>query len=63
MEKYNVTYPSGPDLRDKISKAYAITGVPETFIIDQQGNIAHIQIGPITQPELYGLLDKLLAQP
>jgi cytochrome c biogenesis protein CcmG/thiol:disulfide interchange protein DsbE len=63
MEKYNITYPSGPDIGDKISKDYAITGVPETFIIDQNGNIAHVQIGPITKAQLYGLLDKLLAQP
>jgi cytochrome c biogenesis protein CcmG/thiol:disulfide interchange protein DsbE len=63
MEKYNITYPSGPDIGDKISKDYAITGVPETFIIDKDGNIAHVQIGPITKAQLYGLLDKLLAQP
>ena len=62
MEKYNITYPSGPDIGDTISKSYAITGVPETFIIDQNGNIAHVQIGPITRAQLYGMLDKLLAQ-
>jgi len=63
MEKYNITYPSGPDIGDKISQDYAITGVPETFIIDKDGNIAHVQIGPISRAELYGLLDRLLAQP
>jgi cytochrome c biogenesis protein CcmG/thiol:disulfide interchange protein DsbE len=63
MEKYNITYPSGPDIRDRISQDYAITGVPETFIIDKDGNIAHVQIGPITKAQLYGMLDKLLAQP
>ncbi|MBN1220319.1 MAG: TlpA family protein disulfide reductase [Anaerolineae bacterium] len=63
MAKYNITYPSGPDLGDKISRDYAITGVPETFIIDKNGNIVHVQIGPITKPQLYGLLDKLVSQP
>ncbi|MBN1994153.1 MAG: TlpA family protein disulfide reductase [Anaerolineae bacterium] len=63
MEKYGITYPSGPDLGDKISQDYAITGVPETFIIDKNGNIAHVQIGPINKAQLYGLLDKLLIQP
>lgn len=62
MEKYGITYPSGPDIGDKISRAYAITGVPETFFIDQAGNIAHVQIGPIGRAELYALLDKLIAQ-
>lgn len=63
MAKYNITYPSGPDLRDKIAHDYAITGVPETFFIDKEGNIAHVQIGPIEKGQLYGLLDKLVAQP
>jgi cytochrome c biogenesis protein CcmG/thiol:disulfide interchange protein DsbE len=63
MEQYGVTYPSGPDMGDKISQAYGITGVPETFFIDKNGNIAHVQIGPIERPALYGLLDKLVSQP
>ena len=62
MEKYNITYPSGPDLGDKISQDYAITGVPETFFIDKDGNIVHVQLGPIEKTQLYGLIDKLLAQ-
>ncbi len=63
IEKYGITYPNGPDIGDKISKDYALTGVPETFFIDKAGNIAHVQIGPIEKAQLYGLLDKLVAQP
>ncbi len=59
MQKYGITYPSGPDLGSTISQAYAITGVPETFFIDKSGNIAHVQIGPIEQGDLYRLLDTL----
>lgn len=62
MKKYGITYPSGPDMGSKISKAYAITGVPETFFIDREGNIAHVQIGPIEPDQLYSLLDRLIAQ-
>ncbi|NJN95263.1 MAG: TlpA family protein disulfide reductase [Anaerolineales bacterium] len=63
MEKYGITYPSGPDLGNKISEDYAITGVPETFFINQQGQIIHVQIGPIEQAQLYGLLDRLITTP
>ena len=63
MEKYGITYPSGPDIGDKISQAYAITGVPETFFIGKDGHIAHVQIGPISRAQLYGLLENLVAQP
>ena len=63
MEKYGITYPSGPDMGDKISQAYGITGVPETFFIDKNGNIAHVQIGPIEQAALYALLERLVSAP
>jgi cytochrome c biogenesis protein CcmG/thiol:disulfide interchange protein DsbE len=63
MQKYGITYPSGPDLGNKIAEAYAITGVPETFFIDREGQIVHVQIGPIEQEQLYGLLDRLITQP
>ena len=61
LDKYGVTYPSGPDLGDKISQSYGITGVPETFFIDREGNIIHVQIGPVEHNQFYGLLDKLVA--
>jgi cytochrome c biogenesis protein CcmG/thiol:disulfide interchange protein DsbE len=63
MTRYGITYPSGPDLGDIIAKDYAITGVPETFFIGKDGHIAHIQIGPISEAELYRLLDQLVAEP
>ncbi len=63
MAQYGITYPSGPDIGDKISQNYGITGVPETFFIDKDGNIAHVQIGPISRVELYALLDKLVKKP
>lgn len=63
MQKYGISYPSGPDLGDKISQAYGLTGVPETVFIDKDDNIALVQIGPIEQPQLSGLLNKLVGQP
>ncbi|MCB0154181.1 MAG: TlpA family protein disulfide reductase [Anaerolineae bacterium] len=63
MEKYGITYPSGPDIGTKISKSYGLTGVPETIFIDKDGNIAHVQIGAIDEAQLYSLLDELVARP
>lgn len=62
LEEFNITYPNAPDLRSLISKAYEITGVPETFIIDQQGQIAYVEIGPISAPTLYGQLNQLVEE-
>ncbi|MBK9052215.1 MAG: TlpA family protein disulfide reductase [Chloroflexi bacterium] len=62
LTEFNVTYPNAPDLRSLISRAYEITGVPETFIIDQQGEIAYVHIGPIDAPTLYGQINQLIGE-
>lgn len=48
LEKFDITYPNGPDLRTRISQAFRIRGVPETYIIDQTGTLRYVQIGPFT---------------
>jgi len=62
IEEFDLTYPNGPDIGTKISRAYRIRGVPETFFVDQEGEIAQIKIGPLTEPELVGILEALLAR-
>jgi cytochrome c biogenesis protein CcmG/thiol:disulfide interchange protein DsbE len=52
LTEFDVTYPSAPDPGDRTARAYGVTGVPETFIIDQQGQMVHHFIGPITQAQL-----------
>jgi len=61
LRQYGITYPNGPDIGSQIYQAYRCTGVPETFFIDRQGVVQHVQVGPIGQSQLYGLLDRLLA--
>lgn len=61
LEEFGITYPNGPDLKTKISQAYRIRGVPETFVIDQNGTIAHLQIGPFRSlAEILSVIDPLL---
>jgi cytochrome c biogenesis protein CcmG/thiol:disulfide interchange protein DsbE len=60
LEEYQITYPNGPDLRSSISSKYDITGVPETFFIDQEGKVVHIQLGPVNEQMLTGLIDQML---
>ena len=63
LEEFNITYPNAPDLRSEISSKYDITGVPETFFIDQAGEVVHIQLGPVNETMLTGLLDQMLETP
>ena len=61
LEEFQITYPNGPDLRTKISQVYRITGVPETFVIDQEGVIVHVRIGPFKSlEEIKSYIDPLL---
>jgi cytochrome c biogenesis protein CcmG/thiol:disulfide interchange protein DsbE len=47
MTEFNLSYPNGPDMGTRISQIFNRNlGVPETYIIDQQGVLRFIQIGP-----------------
>ena len=61
LEKFDVTYPNGPDLRTQISQAFRIRGVPETYIIDKDGKLAALKISPfLSLAEIQGMIDPLL---
>ena len=40
LQQFGNTYPNGLDIGTKISEMYNIQGVPETFIIDRNGNVS-----------------------
>lgn len=62
LEKFDITYPNGPDLGTRISQDYRTTGVPETYIIDKQGILRYIKLSPISLSELRGAIDPLLEE-
>jgi cytochrome c biogenesis protein CcmG/thiol:disulfide interchange protein DsbE len=46
LEKFGITYPNGPDLGTRISQAFRIRGVPETYIAGPDGKLVAVKIGP-----------------
>lgn len=62
LAEYGTTYSVGLDAGDRIADAYGITGIPETFVIDQDGRIAYVHIGEVTGEKLAEELDSLLQQ-
>ncbi len=61
IQQFSITYPNGPDLGTRISQAYRITGVPETYILDKSGKLAAALIGPYTSlDEIKGSIDPLI---
>lgn len=60
LKTFNISYPNGPDLESKIYRTFRARGVPETYVINQRGEIAKTFIGPIKEIELRAILDSLL---
>ncbi len=60
LKRFGITYANGPDLQTKIGPRYHISGVPETYVIDRDGNVQFTKISPVTVAELSGVLDRLL---
>ena len=62
IEEFDITYPNGPDIGEKIAQAYRIKGVPETFFVDKRGQLRGVHIGPLYPPDLDDKIDELLAE-
>ena len=60
ISELGVTYPMALDTAAPV--AYGITGVPETFVIGPQGQVAYVHIGPVSADRLRDELDALSAQ-
>lgn len=62
IDEFDITYPNGPDIGTRISQAYRIQGVPETFFVAKDGTLRGVKIGPLAPPELEERLESLLAE-
>lgn len=61
LERFGITYPNGPDIGTAIYHAFRARGVPETFIINDLGEVAFIKIGPFESlDEITAEIDLLL---
>jgi cytochrome c biogenesis protein CcmG/thiol:disulfide interchange protein DsbE len=61
LAKFDITYPNGDDLGTRISQAFRIRGVPETYIIGPDGIVVHAQIGPFMSiQQITAIIDPLL---
>jgi cytochrome c biogenesis protein CcmG/thiol:disulfide interchange protein DsbE len=54
------SYPSLTDPGARTAIDYGLYGVPETFVIDQTGKVAHKFIGPVTATALIAKVDSVL---
>lgn len=61
LQEYDSSFPNAPDLKLRASSIYKTTGVPETFIVDQNGMIVFTFDGELTESMLRTQLNQLLA--
>ncbi|HIE24981.1 MAG TPA: TlpA family protein disulfide reductase [Anaerolineales bacterium] len=60
LEEYGITYPNGPDMGTKISQAFRIQGVPETYFLDREGVVQYVQKGPFaTTQQIISIIESL----
>lgn len=62
LERFDISYPNGPDLGGRVSNDFNIKGVPETFFIGKDGTIKGLKVGPLTEVELEGWIAQLRAE-
>jgi cytochrome c biogenesis protein CcmG/thiol:disulfide interchange protein DsbE len=62
-ERYGWTFPNLRDVDGSAGASYGLRGLPMTFIIDAQGKIARVLIGPQTESSLGEALLSALRQP
>ena len=60
LREFGQTFPTGMDLSGRISIDYGVYGIPETFIIDQQGRIVYKHVGEISEQILVEKIEPLL---
>ncbi|MCB9777054.1 MAG: TlpA family protein disulfide reductase [Alphaproteobacteria bacterium] len=60
LARYGQSFPTLVDPGGRVAIDYGVAGVPETFVLDDQGNIVRKFTGPVVPDEFLPLLDGLL---
>jgi cytochrome c biogenesis protein CcmG/thiol:disulfide interchange protein DsbE len=63
VEEFDLPYPNLVDESGRIAIDYGVTGIPEKFVIDTEGNLVRKFVGPVGQRELTLALDRALEAP
>ena len=61
IDEYNLTYPHAPDQGGRMEEAYRITGIPETFIINGDGEITRHFISTPKESELRDEIERAMS--
>jgi cytochrome c biogenesis protein CcmG, thiol:disulfide interchange protein DsbE len=62
VHDHNVRYPVLRDVDGSFARAYGVTAVPETFVLDSRGRIVAIERNQLTPGWIASAMDPLIAQ-
>lgn len=60
LAEYGITYPNAPDQGGHIEDAYRITGIPETFVVNKDGQIVRHYISTPNESDLRNQIERAL---
>ncbi len=60
LEEYGITYPNAPDKGGRLEDDFRITGIPETFVINGEGEIAKHFISSPNEGELRDAIERAM---
>jgi cytochrome c biogenesis protein CcmG, thiol:disulfide interchange protein DsbE len=59
LRQYGVTYPNGPDGSGEILIDSGVTGIPETYFVDREGQLVRRWIGPLSPRQVEAFIEEL----
>ncbi len=62
IRRFEQTFPNGMDRTGRISIDFGVYGVPETFIVDQQGTIVGKYVGAVPEEWMVEHIQRLLGR-
>ena len=62
IDEFDITYPNGEDIGEKLTNLYRVDAPPESFLIDQRGNVRRFYIGAIRYDDVSRSIESLLAE-
>lgn len=60
LREFRISYPNGLDETGAITVEYGVTGIPETYFIDTDGQLVRRWVGPLNRQQLSGFIEELL---
>jgi cytochrome c biogenesis protein CcmG, thiol:disulfide interchange protein DsbE len=62
VEEYGLSYPQLRDGEGERAEEFGMTGLPESFLVDPDGNVAHIRRGPVDAEYLETYVEPLIEE-